>query len=166
MKIGKMADVSLKLFLLLFLVGAVAAGCSSAPRYRSYPSGDEDLGRQILDSAESQMGVDYHYGGTSPDTGFDCSGLAWWSHSVNGIDIPRESDSQYYSKKGKKISKSNLMPGDLVYFETYRKGPSHVGIYTGKGSFVHSPNSNKSVQEDEMTNSYYKKRYLGARRFW
>lgn len=110
------------------------------------------------------MGKKYCFGGRSPKTGFDCSGLAWWSHKQNGITIPRESFAQY--RAGKKISRKKLMPGDLLYFQTYKKGASHVGIYDGKDGFVHAPNSRKKVQREKLSNSYYKKRYLGARRFW
>ena len=74
------------------------------------------------------------------------------------------SSDQYRS--GKKVSRSKLMAGDLLYFETYKKGASHVGVYDGKGGFIHSPNSKKRVQRTSLKNSYYKKRYLGARRYW
>jgi len=139
-----------------------AAGCGTSKGYKG--KSDPATGKQILKAAKSQMGKKYRSGGISPKTGFDCSGLAYWSHSKNGINIPRESDDQYSS--GKKISRKNLMPGDLVFFETYRRGASHVGIYDGKGGFIHSPNSNKSVERTSLNNSYYKKRYLGARRYW
>ncbi|MDH3972776.1 MAG: C40 family peptidase [Deltaproteobacteria bacterium] len=122
------------------------------------------LGKKILKTAKSQIGKKYCFGGRSPKKGFDCSGLAWWSHKMNGINIPRQSWDQY--GQGKKISRKNLKPGDLLYFETYKKGASHVGIYDGKGGFIHSPSSGKKVQRTSLSDSYYKKRYLGARRFW
>lgn len=120
-------------------------------------------GKDILASAKSQIGLKYKFGGVSPKTGFDCSGLAYWAHFKNGITIPRMSFEQF--KSGKKIKKKNLKKGDLVFFTTYKKGASHVGIYTGKNSFVHSPNSKKSVEITSLKNPYWKKRYLGARRY-
>ena len=138
------------------------AACAGTPK-GSAPSGP-GTGKKILKTARSQLGKKYCFGGKSPKTGFDCSGLAWWSHKVNGINIPRQSWDQF--RYGKKISRKKLKPGDLLYFETYKKGASHVGVYDGKGGFIHSPSTGKKVQRTPLKNSYYKKRYLGARRFW
>ncbi|MDT8318187.1 MAG: C40 family peptidase [bacterium] len=152
----------LKILIFALSVSLVTHGCAGAPRGDRKSSPEKGL--KILKTAKSQIGKKYCFGGISPKTGFDCSGLAWWSHRKNGINIPRQSWDQY--KEGKKISRNNLMAGDLLYFETYKKGASHVGVYDGKGGFIHSPNSNKKVQRTSLKNSYYKKRYLGARRFW
>lgn len=144
--------------LIIFFIGA-CAGTSKGPG-----KSDPDLGKKIFKSARSQIGKKYCFGGRSPQKGFDCSGLAWWSHKINGLDIPRQSWDQF--REGKKVSRKNLKKGDLVYFETYKKGASHVGVYDGKGGFIHSPSTGKKVQQTKLSNSYYKKRYLGARRFW
>ena len=153
---------SARLLLLAISISLITWGCAGAPRGERKSS--PKAGLKILKTARSQMGKKYCFGGISPKTGFDCSGLAWWSHKKNGINIPRMSSDQYRS--GKKVSRSKLMAGDLLYFETYKKGASHVGVYDGKGGFIHSPNSNKKVQRTSLKNSYYKKRYLGARRYW
>ena len=126
--------------------------------------GDQFLGKFILKSATSQLGIRYKFGGTSPKIGFDCSGLSWYSHKKNGINIPRIASDQFNS--GKHISQKDLLPGDLVFFETYRPGASHVGIYSGDGNFIHSLNRNKNIAIQRLSNNYYKKRYLGARRYW
>ena len=115
-------------------------------------------------SARLQLGERYKFGGKSPATGFDCSGLTWFSHKENGIHIPRQSFEQF--NYGRPILKKDLKAGDLVFFETYRQGASHVGIYKGAGEFIHAPNRNKQVQIQVLSNSYYRKRYLGARRYW
>ena len=154
---------SIKILTIFLSLSLFAWGCASAPE-TGKGAGNPETGLKILKTAKSQIGKKYCFGGISPKTGFDCSGLAWWSHKKNGIKIPRQSWDQY--REGKKVSRKNLMTGDLLYFETYKKGASHVGIYDGKGGFIHSPNSNKSVQRTSLKNSYYKKRYLGARRYW
>lgn len=133
-----------------------------AARYAKNPA--KVSGRDILHTAKGQLGLKYLFGGISPRTGFDCSGFVMWVHKSSGINIAREAPDQF--RRGKKIKKSNLRAGDIVFFETYKPGPSHVGIYDGKGSFIHSPNSKSRVKYTKLSNSYYKKRYLGARRYW
>ena len=154
---------AISIILFVFAISLVMVGCVGAPK-TSRGKSSPKLGFKILKSAKTQIGKKYCFGGRSPKTGFDCSGLAWWAHRENGINIPRKSNDQYRS--GKKISRKNLMPGDLLYFTTYRRGASHVGIYDGKGGFIHSPNNRKKVQRTSLSDSYYKKRYLGARRYW
>lgn len=159
---------------LLCLLTVFVTGCSSTakikesePFLRNSNLKEEDepyLGKFILKSAMSQLRQRYKFGGTSPQTGFDCSGLSWYSHKTNAINIPRQSSDQF--KGGKRISQKDLRPGDLVFFETYRPGASHVGIYTGDGNFIHALNRNKNVAIQSLSNNYYKKRYLGARRYW
>ena len=159
---------------LLYLFIFFVTGCSSTPKIGgSEPLlmestlKEEDapfLGEFILKSATSQLGIRYKFGGTSPKIGFDCSGLSWYSHKKNGINIPRIASDQFNS--GKHISQKDLLPGDLVFFETYRPGASHVGIYSGDGKFIHSLNRNKNIAIQKLSNNYYKKRYLGARRYW
>lgn len=163
-----------KIVSLLCLLSFFVTGCSSIPKVeKSDPFLNESIhkkevepvvGGSILNSAKSQLGIRYKYGGTSPKVGFDCSGLTWYSHKKNGIKIPRVSSDQF--KKGKRIPRKDLMPGDLVFFETYRPGASHVGIYMGSGNFIHSANIGKNVAIQKLSNNYYKKRYLGARRYW
>lgn len=158
----RLSDVPKPVLIILafFTIALIVESCAGSPQKRSDPS----MGIRIFKTAESQIGVGYRFGGKSPKEGFDCSGFAWWTLRKNGINIPRESDSQFRS--GKKVSLDNLMPGDLVFFETYKRGASHVGVYDGSGGFIHSPNSGKTVCRTSLDNSYFKKRYLGARRYW
>tara|TARA_R110002049_G_scaffold226759_4_gene398901 strand:- start:1363 stop:1884 length:522 start_codon:yes stop_codon:yes gene_type:complete len=124
----------------------------------------ETLGDVIVKSAQLQMGIPYKFGGNSPSEGFDCSGLALYSHRINGIFIPRTTTGQF--KLGKHIKRTELNSGDLLFFRTMGQSVSHVGIYMGDDIFIHAPNSRKNVQTETLDNPYYKKRYLGARRYW
>jgi cell wall-associated NlpC family hydrolase len=115
----------------------------------------------ILATALSYHGVKYRFGGSSP-VGFDCSGYVMHVFNRHGIQLPRTADKQF--SVGKPVKwKAELKPGDLVFFETYEKGPSHVGIYQGKGKFIHA-SSNRGVMVSGLSEVYYAKRYLGARR--
>ncbi len=114
----------------------------------------------IIGYALSFRGLPYRFGGTSPGTGFDCSGFTKYVFGKFGISLPRSSYEQYHA--GSPIAKGDLKPGDLVFFTTYTRGPSHVGIYMGGGRFVDS--SNRGVVVQDMTTGYYGERYLGARR--
>lgn len=153
--------------LLLFLVGTsfILYGCGGNNYAESRKVASSKVtGADLLRTADRQLGLKYKYGGISPRTGFDCSGFVMWVHSSYGINIAREASAQF--KQGKKVKKRNLRAGDVVFFETYKPGPSHVGIYDGQGKFIHSPNSKSSVMYTKLSNSYYTKRYLGARRYW
>jgi cell wall-associated NlpC family hydrolase len=122
------------------------------------------LGDVIVQSAKLQMGIPYKFGGNSPSEGFDCSGLALYSHHINGISIPRRTVEQF--KLGKHINRAELNSGDLLFFRTMGQSVSHVGIYMGNDIFIHAPNSRKNVETETLANPYYTKRYLGARRYW
>ena len=120
------------------------------------------LGEQIVDVAKTCLGVPYVWGGESMD-GFDCSGLVYYVLKTLGFSPYRTSESQY--KMGTYVSKSELQPGDLVFFQgTYKSGISHVGIYVGNGKFIHSPSSGDVVKYDSLTSGYYAEHYYGARR--
>jgi len=120
-------------------------------------------GATLAETARGQLGARYKFGGRSPGEGFDCSGLAWWTHSRHGLRIPATSFGQF--EGGRKIGRKRLMPGDLLFFTTYREGPSHVGVYTGRGTFIHAPKDGSRVREDRLSDAYWERRYLGARRY-
>lgn len=115
------------------------------------------------DDALSLIGIRYKRGGTTPETGFDCSGFVQHVFREGmGLILPRT--SREISKEGEPIKKADLQPGDLVFFNTMRRAFSHVGIYLGEGQFIHSPRSGGKVRIEDLHDSYWAKRYEGARR--
>lgn len=125
------------------------------------------LRHSLLALAQEQLGTPYVYGGTSP-SGFDCSGFVQYVYKHFGYSLPRGSDDQY--GKGTKISKSELQPGDLVFFNNGGRLTTHVGIYIGGGKFVHSTEYDygnrvvDGVQIHPLSNAWYAGIYVGARR--
>jgi hypothetical protein len=109
------------------------------------------------------VGVNYRRGGTSPDSGFDCSGFvqAVFRDALGKL-LPRTAREQ--SKIGEVVDKSELKPGDLVFFNTMRRAFSHVGIYLGDNHFMHAPRPGGEIRVENMSQSYWMKRYNGARR--
>ena len=122
--------------------------------------GSNLIARRIMSTALQYIGVPYVFGGTSPDYGFDCSGYVQYVYAMAGIDLPRTADVQY--ECGYEVSKDQLIPGDLVFFETYEPGASHVGIYIGNGEFVDSTDGGVTVES--LYSDYRMSCYYGARR--
>ncbi len=117
----------------------------------------------IVDRALGLQGTRYVFGGSS-SSGFDCSGFTKYVFAGSGISLPRTSFDQFAS--GVAVGKNDLLPGDLVFFTTYAKGASHVGIYIGGGRFVQASNPNSGVKTSSLSESYYSSRYLGACRYY
>jgi hypothetical protein len=128
------------------------------------PENQNDISHQrhdIVTTARRFLGKTYIWGGTTPH-GFDCSGLSYFVYKLNGIELPRVSWLQFQTNVGKQIKQSQLVYGDLVFFQTYRRGPSHVGIYIGNNQFIHaSPSS--GVTTSTLDEPYFRKRYVGAK---
>jgi cell wall-associated NlpC family hydrolase len=109
------------------------------------------------------LGVDYRYGGKSPQTGFDCSGLvAHVFREAYGIELPHNARAQ--SEMGTRVSLSELRAGDLVFYNTLDRPFSHVGIYLGDGRFVHAPKTGAQVRVEPIRGNYWMRRFDGARR--
>lgn len=143
----------------LFFKGGVSTGIKPSTEALQDSTGSS-LASKIIKTAKKYIGVPYKWGGTTPK-GFDCSGYVQYVFNANGITLPRTSREQY--TVGTKVSKSNLKPGDLVFFNTSGSGVSHVGIYIGDGLFIHS-GTTKGVVIAELFGSYWPQYYLGARR--
>ena len=127
-------------------------------------TGNVRLREEIVRTAGRYVGVPYRWGGESPRTGFDCSGLTMVVYRLNGLDLPRSSGQQW--KVGRRINRSRLQKGDLVFFAT-RGGNrvSHVGIYTGGNKFLHAPGRGRRIQTASLSSKYYRARYVGARSY-
>ena len=137
--------------LALLAVSAVAQERAGGPR--------SDIVLQAL----SLLGTPYRYGGTSPESGFDCSGLVRHVFaSVLNQDLPRRSEE--ISGVGEPVSRGDLQPGDLLFFNTLRRAFSHVAIYIGGGRFVHAPARNGRVRIEGLDDRYWAARFNGARR--
>lgn len=116
-----------------------------------------------LDKALSLLGIRYRRGGSTPETGFDCSGfVSHVFHEGLGLNLPHSAKEM--SRTGEIIAKDELQPGDLVFFNTMRRAFSHVGIYLGDNLFVHAPRRGGRVRIEDMTGRYWIKRFNGARR--
>ena len=114
----------------------------------------------IIKTAKKYIGTRYRFGGTTPK-GFDCSGFVQYVFKQNGFSLPRTADEQY--NLGKRVKKrAELEPGDLVFFSTYEKGASHIGVYLGKNRFIHV-SSSKGVRIDSLDDSYWKPRWYGGK---
>ena len=113
--------------------------------------------------ARHAVGVPYHYGGASPQTGFDCSGLvAHVYERAWGMALPRSTDGQRHV--GRAVKRSQLLPGDLIFYNTRNRPFSHVGIYLGDGNFVHAPRPGQRVRIESINKPYWRARFDGARR--
>jgi cell wall-associated NlpC family hydrolase len=108
------------------------------------------------------LGTRYRYGGASPETGFDCSGLIAHVFEQAGLAVPRTAHAQ--SRVGKPVRRANLAPGDLVFYNTRNAPYSHVGMYVGNGRFVHAPRSGAKVRIERLDTPYWRSRFNGARR--
>lgn len=112
---------------------------------------------RVVRFARRLMGVRYTYGGTSPRTGFDCSGFTRFVYAHFGVSLPHYSAAQF--DLGRRISRAGLRPGDLVFFDDL----GHVGLYIGGGRFIHAPHTGTRVEIDSL-GGWYASRYDGARR--
>jgi gamma-D-glutamyl-L-lysine dipeptidyl-peptidase len=125
--------------------------------------GERDLGYIAARTAERFVGIPYQWGGTTVVDGMDCSGFTKAVYNLCGINIPRTSREQY--KAGNQVSLPELRDGDLVFFGTSVSSISHVGIYVGNGKFVHAPKRGEDIKTAAINESYFERRFVGARRY-
>lgn len=122
-------------------------------------TGAQDLASYAL----GLIGVEYRFGGASPERGLDCSGLVQYVFEhVTGVELPRTAKAM--SRLGRKIRLDDLEPGDLVFFNTHRYAYSHVGIYLGDQRFIHAPRKGGEVEVVALSRDYWQKHFDGARR--
>ena len=139
--------------------GAPASGVAGIPApISATPS-------TLIASAIGLVGTPYRFGGQSPATGFDCSGLVTYVAALHGIGLPRTAAQQYGA--GSAINREDVTVGDLVFFSTVGPGPTHVGIVISTGGeprFVHAPADGASVRIERFDTPYWQQRWVGARR--
>jgi NlpC/P60 family len=124
-----------------------------------------DRAADLVVSAMNFLGVRYRRGGTSAHDGFDCSGFTRYVFENSmGLVLPRRVDDQASAAGLSPVKRDDLKPGDLVFFNTLKRTFSHVGIYVGDGKFIHAPRTGSKVRVEDMRQTYWSKRYTGARR--
>ena len=151
------------------LAAAPAAFAQSPASARSFAASAAETAGKVWSGAQDvaiyalgMIGVDYKFGGNTPESGLDCSGLVRYVfQQVTGFTLPRTSKEM--SGLGAKVAVDDLKPGDLVFFNTLNRRHSHMGIYLGEGRFIHAPSSRSTVRVDRLDNPYFKPRIDGAR---
>ena len=131
--------------------GGGGGGKASAPQPSS-------RGARVASLATRYLGIPYRWGGSSPSTGFDCSGFVMYLYRQVGVSLPHNAAMQY--RHGRAVSRGSLRRGDIVFFN----GLGHNGIYLGGGHFIHSPSSGDVVKISRLSEGWYSSRYVGARR--
>jgi cell wall-associated NlpC family hydrolase len=145
------------------LNGSSSGNSGSSSSGGSSSTTGQTTGDKIVAKAKQYLGVPYKWGGTDP-SGFDCSGFVYYVLRSMGINVSRTQTAMY--AQGTPVSKANLKPGDVVFFQnTYKAGLSHVGIYVGNGQFIHAPSSGKVVSYANLNTDYYIAHYYGAVRY-
>ncbi len=141
----------------------IKASDAAASNAEAAPTGWQVKTQEVMIKALSLTGIKYTWGGKTPETGFDCSGFVSYvfRHAVN-MSLP--SSALALSRIGKTVGKSELQPGDLVFFNTLQSAFSHVGIYIGNNKFIHAPRTGRSVSVESMQSGYWAKRFTGAQR--
>jgi len=168
---------------ILIVVTAIGlSGCSSTPKSHApifeggvgseaiasvssefIPESLDGKGSEIFNIAQGFLGTPYRYGGGDP-SGFDCSGLVQFTHMNAGISVPRTAAAQY--KAAQSVTRSELKPGDVIFFRLHWRKISHVGIYAGQGRFIHAPNRGKRVSYSSLNEPYWQKRMVKTGRFY
>lgn len=150
----------------------LAAGCGSTPKSPSAatrappakPVGPvtEAAADRAAGHAAKMIGRPYRFGGATPSSGFDCSGLVQYGYRQAGVALPHNTDQQRSASKPVRLD--DLRRGDLLFFDQEGKKFGHVGIYLGRGMFVHAPSSGKAVRSDRLEAPYWKKHLTEVRR--
>ena len=154
----------------LGVAGHAAAAEQPFPPQQPWPAEEPSLLERYTTNAQDLIlkglelvGINYRFGGTNPDSGLDCSGFVQIVFKdALGKLLPRTAKEQ--SQVGDEVSRNELKPGDLVFFNTMRHAFSHVGIYLGDNHFVHAPRTGSEIRVEDMSQSYWAKRYNGTRR--
>jgi murein DD-endopeptidase len=148
---------------LLVILALALGGCASQPQVApSGPPVAASAADRAAAHAAKMVGKPYRYGGASPASGFDCSGLVQYSYKQAGAFVPRTTDDQ--RRRSRPIRRAELRRGDLLFFDQEGRKNSHVGIYLGANRFVHAPSSGKRVRSDRLDGAYWRKHLSEIRR--
>jgi len=122
--------------------------------------------KTAMNKLMGQLGKPYRWGGSSPRTGFDCSGLVYYAYKdLVNFQIPRTANEMYHLEDAARINRSELESGDLVFFRIQGRGTAdHVGVYVGNGKFIQSPRTGRDIQITSLSEDYWQRHYVGARR--
>lgn len=122
--------------------------------------------KTAMNKLMNQIGKPYRWGGTSPRTGFDCSGLVYYAYKdLVKFRIPRTANEMYHLRDAAAVDRGELQNGDLVFFRTRGRGTAdHVGVYVGNGKFIQSPRTGRDIQITSLSEDYWQRHYVGARR--
>ena len=155
--------MKLLLATIAFVAVTALAGCSSAPDIPGPTTvrASNDAAAKAVVYAKEMLGKPYRNAGDSPE-GFDCSGLVKYSYARAGIAMPRDTQSQ--RRASMLISMHGWREGDLLFFDQEGKKTSHVGLYLGKGRFIHAPSTGGKVRIDSVDAEFWKKHFVEARR--
>jgi cell wall-associated NlpC family hydrolase len=162
---GSQGDALLQMLHERGVLAPAALAASAADSSKALVRRMHDRASEMVITAMNFLGVPYRRGGNTPDEGFDCSGFTRhiFEHSL-GLVLPRRADQQARDEQLRQVKKTELEPGDLVFFNTMRRAFSHVGIYVGDGKFIHAPRTGAEVRVEDMSASYWSRRFNGARR--
>ena len=163
----KIRTTAIAALLFLYPLASHSADVAGAPTSAEMPAqqqAEPNSVQKLLNYAVGLTGINYKFGGKSPETGFDCSGyVRYVFKQVGGMSLPH--NALAISKVGEKISNNELRPGDLVFFTTLRRTISHVGIYLGNNQFIHASSTRTGVVEiSDLRDSYWARTFDGARR--
>jgi murein DD-endopeptidase len=128
------------------------------PARRAPKRNKPTIGERAATIALRAVGVPYRWGGASPASGFDCSGLVYWAYGRLGVELPHSSYALF--GQGRRVARARMRPGDVLFFS----GLGHVGLYLGRGRMVHAPSSGRRVEVVTLGASNYGRRLVGARR--
>jgi cell wall-associated NlpC family hydrolase len=137
---------------------APAALDGPTPRKPQHTHSKPTVGDRAAKVALRAVGIPYRWGGSSPASGFDCSGLVYWAYGRVGVQVPHSSYALY--GEGRHVLRSRMKAGDVLFFS----GLGHVGLYLGHGRMVHAPSSGRRVEVVTLGSSHYGGRLVGARR--
>jgi murein DD-endopeptidase len=157
-----MTAITRTLLPILALTGLLA-GCATVPRAPRAPETGADPGGAVAAVAKSLVGTPYRFGGAD-EHGFDCSGLAVYAYERVGITIPRTAAKQ--ERSARLVPLRDLLPGDLLFFRIRSRRIDHVGIYVGRGRFVHAPRSGALVSYGSLRRGFFPEHLVKAGRFW